>query len=74
MSSLDIILNAYKQIQERLPSFMQYKVLFEKNIEMRRALELYFCDILEFHYHALHVLKRPGREHIQHIETRQFIN
>jgi hypothetical protein len=27
---------------------------------MRRALELYYCDILEFHYHALQFLSRPG--------------
>lgn len=27
---------------------------------MRRALDLYYCDILEFHYHALHFLSRPG--------------
>jgi len=27
---------------------------------MRRALDLYYCDILEFHYHALQFLSRPG--------------
>ena len=27
---------------------------------MRRALELYYCDILEFHYNALQFLSRPG--------------
>ena len=62
VTSLDVILNAYQQIQERLPSFMQYQVLFDKNPEMRRALELYFCDILEFHYNALRFLTRPGEE------------
>ena len=39
---------------------MQYRELFDRNLEMRRALELYFCDILEFHYNALKFLNRPG--------------
>lgn len=60
VTSLDIILNAYKQIEERLPSFMQYRALFEKSQEMRHALELYLCDVLDFHYNALKFLSRPG--------------
>lgn len=60
MKSLDTILDAYKEIEERLPSFINYKVLFETNLELRAALELYFCDILEFHFHALKFLNRPG--------------
>ena len=43
------------------PLFIQYEGLFEKNPEMGRALELYYCDILEFHYHALQFLGRPGK-------------
>ena len=61
MKSLDIILDAYKEIEERLPTFMKYKALFETNPELRKALEFYFCDILEFHFHALRFLNRPGK-------------
>jgi hypothetical protein len=57
---LDTLLDAYEQIGERIPSFMHYQCLFERNPEMRRALDLYYCDILEFHYHALQFLSRPG--------------
>lgn len=60
VESLDAILDAYKKIEERLPAFIKYKALFETNPELRRALEFYFCDILEFHTHAMKFLNRPG--------------
>lgn len=39
---------------------MQYERLFVGNPAMRGALELYFCDIVEFHYNALKFVTRPG--------------
>ncbi|KAL9044435.1 MAG: hypothetical protein Q9214_002426 [Letrouitia sp. 1 TL-2023] len=60
VNSLDAILDAYEKIEERLPTFMNYTALFEMNPELRRALEFYFCDILEFHTHAMKFLNRPG--------------
>ena len=61
VESLDTLLNAYQDIGERLPSFMQYQSLFESNSEMLEALDLYFCDVLEFHYNALRMLDRPDQ-------------
>ncbi|KAI9688915.1 MAG: hypothetical protein M1822_001272 [Bathelium mastoideum] len=58
--SLDIVLRTYEEIGERIPSLKQYETLFERNPEGRRALELYCYDILEFHYHALPFLNKPG--------------
>ena len=60
VESLDTLLNAYQDIGERLPSFMQYQALFENKSDMRDALDLYFCDVLEFHHDALRLLNRPG--------------
>ncbi|KAL8950879.1 MAG: hypothetical protein Q9222_003113 [Ikaeria aurantiellina] len=60
IKSFDTILDAYKEIEERLPAFIKYKALFENNSGLRRALEFYFCDILEFHFHAMKFLDRPG--------------
>lgn len=60
VESLDAILDAYQKIQERLPAFMKYKALFETNPELSKALELYFCDILDFHTHAMKFLNRRG--------------
>ncbi|KAL9608549.1 MAG: hypothetical protein Q9167_006625 [Letrouitia subvulpina] len=60
VKSFDAILDAYKKIEERLPTFMKYSALFETNPELRRALEFYYCDILEFHAHAMKFLNRPG--------------
>ncbi|KAL8707590.1 MAG: hypothetical protein Q9220_007431 [cf. Caloplaca sp. 1 TL-2023] len=60
IKSFDTLLDAYKDIEERLPAFIKYKALFESNPELRRALEFYFCDLLEFHLHALQFLSRPG--------------
>lgn len=39
---------------------MRYQRLFGENAAMRGVLELYFCDIVEFHYHALKFVDRPG--------------
>ena len=64
VDSFEILLNAYQEIGERLPSFVQYQALFDSNPDMRRALELYFCDILEFHHHALKFLNKAGRSFI----------
>src|SRR6266516_4520656 len=40
---------------------MQYNALFVNNSNMRKVLELYYGDILEFHRRALAFFKRPGR-------------
>ena len=60
VKSLDTVLDAYEEIGEKLPAFTEYKALFEKNPELRRALGLYFYDIMEFHFQAAKFLNRPG--------------
>jgi hypothetical protein len=40
---------------------MKYNALFVNNSNMRKVLELYYSDILEFHRRALAFFKRPGR-------------
>ena len=61
--SLDTILDAYEDIGERLPSFIDHQSLFEKDKYMRKALEDYYCDILTFNYHAMKFITRPGKLH-----------
>jgi hypothetical protein len=39
---------------------MKYNALFVNNSNMRKVLELYYSDILEFHRRALAFFKRPG--------------
>ncbi|KAK2782046.1 hypothetical protein FQN53_000222 [Emmonsiellopsis sp. PD_33] len=56
--SLDTLLGAYEDIADRLPSFQEYETLFEKHKPTREALELYYCDILEFHVHAIAFFKK----------------
>jgi hypothetical protein len=58
---LDTLLDAYEQIGENIPPLMQYNALFVNNSNMRKVLELYYGDILEFHRRALTFFKRPGR-------------
>jgi hypothetical protein len=58
---LDTLLDAYEQIGENIPPLMQYNALFVNNSNMRKVLELYYGDILEFHRRALAFFKRPGR-------------
>ncbi|CEN59396.1 hypothetical protein ASPCAL01847 [Aspergillus calidoustus] len=57
--SLDILLGAYEDIGARAPSFLQYRLVFENNPRMRDMLERWYCDVLEFHFHALQFLTRP---------------
>ncbi|KAL3470718.1 hypothetical protein BJX99DRAFT_267263 [Aspergillus californicus] len=57
--SLEILLTAYEEIGERAPSFLQYQLVFERNLGMRNILEKWYCDVLEFHFHALQFLTRP---------------
>ncbi|KAL3456285.1 hypothetical protein BJX64DRAFT_281462 [Aspergillus heterothallicus] len=57
--SLDIILSAYEEIGERAPSFLRYRLVFENNPAMRDMLEKWYCDVLQFHFHALQFLTRP---------------
>ncbi|KAJ0425196.1 hypothetical protein BJY00DRAFT_308523 [Aspergillus carlsbadensis] len=57
--SLDILLGAYEDIGERAPSFLRHRLLFERNPSMRDILEKWYCDVLQFHFHALQFLTRP---------------
>ena len=56
--SLDTILDAYREIAEQVPQFLQHMALFEESSDMRSALELYFCEILKFHLAAVKFLNR----------------
>jgi hypothetical protein len=58
---LDTLLDAYEQIGENIPPLIQYSALFVNNSNMRKVLELYYSDILEFHRRALAFFKRPGK-------------
>jgi hypothetical protein len=59
--SLDTLLDAYKEIGERSPSYLQYQSLFHKNDEMRSALIWYYSDIMEFHRDANQIFTRPSK-------------
>ncbi|KAK2814069.1 hypothetical protein FQN50_000473 [Emmonsiellopsis sp. PD_5] len=70
--SLDTLLGAYEDIAERLPSFQEYETLFEKHNSTRNALELYYCDILDFHFHAIGLLRRPKWKKLFHCSWKTF--
>lgn len=60
VDSLDTLLDAYQEIGERLPSFLRYEGLIERNPELQGPLVLYYRDILEFNYNAMQILSRSG--------------
>ncbi|KAK2745994.1 hypothetical protein FQN55_005816 [Onygenales sp. PD_40] len=70
--SLDTLLGAYEDIADRLPSFQEYETLFEKHKPTREALELYYCDILEFHVHAIAFFKKQKWKKLFHCSWKTF--
>jgi len=60
MDSFDTLLDAYEELSENIPHFLQYKAIFMKNEHMREVLELIFKDILAFHERALKFFKRKS--------------
>ena len=59
--SLDTLLDAYEEIGEQSPSYLQCQALFHKNDEMRSALIWYYSDIMEFHRNAIQIFTRPSK-------------
>ena len=59
--SLDSLLETYERIGEEIPQLLRYQSLFHDNHYVRKALELIYGDILEFHKRALRFFKRPSR-------------
>ncbi|KAK2792536.1 hypothetical protein FQN51_001654 [Onygenales sp. PD_10] len=70
--ALDTILGAYEDIAERLPSFQDCGTVLEKHKPTRDALESYYCDILEFHFHAIGFLTRPKWKKLFHCSWKTF--
>ncbi|KAI1357570.1 hypothetical protein F5Y08DRAFT_324036 [Xylaria arbuscula] len=60
VESLECLLDAYVELGEIIPSLQQYDQLFKAAPCVLEVLELYFCDILEFHQNALSVFARPA--------------
>jgi hypothetical protein len=51
--AFDSLLEAYDEIAENIPQFELYAALFNRDLHMRRVLEMIYEDILEFHRRAL---------------------
>jgi len=59
--SFDTLLDAYEEIGERSPSYLQYQALFHKNDETRSALIWFYSGIVEFHRNAIQIFTRPSK-------------
>ncbi|KAI1114303.1 hypothetical protein F5Y14DRAFT_189934 [Nemania sp. NC0429] len=60
LETLERLLDIYIEIGEVIPSLRQYDQLFKAAPSVLEVLERYYCDILEFHRHALEVFSSPG--------------
>ncbi len=58
--SFDTLLDAYEQLGENIPLFIQYKQLFHSDSRMNSILALIYEDILEFHQAALRVFQKSS--------------
>ena len=61
MESLDTLLDAYEEMGENIPHFLQYQAIFVKNEHMREVSEMVYNDILAFHERALRFFRRKSQ-------------
>lgn len=60
VEAFDKLLEAYEMLGESIPQFEQYESIFRNDSFMRKVLELFYVDVLDFHRHALKVFNRRG--------------
>ncbi|KAF3937505.1 hypothetical protein ABW19_dt0203918 [Dactylella cylindrospora] len=62
VETLDKLLGAYEEIGEVLHGVDKYDKLFRNYPDIRRILEIYFYDVLEFHHEVLEVFVKPDEK------------
>lgn len=62
LETLDCLLDTYVEIGEVIPGLQQYDSIFRACPAVMEVLEMYFCDVLQFHANALDVFARPGKQ------------
>lgn len=60
LDSLNKLLEAYGKIASSIPGLKQYRNAFESHPPLRKVLEDYYSDILNFHTRALEVFGRSS--------------
>ncbi|KAK4165547.1 hypothetical protein QBC43DRAFT_315446 [Cladorrhinum sp. PSN259] len=70
--SLDCLLDTYSEIGDILPSLTQYRTFLMQYPPIRRHLENYYQDVLEFHLRALQVFSRPHWKTVFHSAWKTF--
>ncbi|KAH0537126.1 hypothetical protein FGG08_006059 [Glutinoglossum americanum] len=60
IDTLEHLLGAYEEIGEVIHGLRQYDRLFRNYPDVRKVLERYFYDVLQFHQCVLEVFARPG--------------
>ncbi|RYP59358.1 hypothetical protein DL769_008577 [Monosporascus sp. CRB-8-3] len=70
--SLDALLDTYAEVGDILPQLTQYENLLEKHPELRKYVESYYCDVLDFHRKALEVFSRPAWKAVFHSAWKTF--
>ncbi|RYP40562.1 hypothetical protein DL767_001562 [Monosporascus sp. MG133] len=70
--SLDALLDTYAEVGDILPQLTRYENLLEKHPELRKYVESYYCDVLDFHRKALEVFSRPAWKAVFHSAWKTF--
>jgi len=60
IGALEALLDTYVEIGEMIPGLKQFDSIFRMCPLVLEVLELYICDILQFHAFAMDVFTRPG--------------
>ena len=60
LETLEGLLDVYVEIGEVIPGLEQYDSIFRECPAVIEVLEMYFCDVLQFHTNALEVFARPS--------------
>ncbi|KAH8880581.1 hypothetical protein GQ53DRAFT_669656, partial [Thozetella sp. PMI_491] len=72
LETLEGLLDTYVEIGEVIPGLKQYDSIFNSCPAVTEVLELYFCDILQFHTNALEVFTRPAWKDFFHSSWKTF--
>ena len=71
IDSLDSLLDVYERVGDVLPDLTRYPKIYENYSHVLTHLQGYYCDILEFHSHALEVFSRSGKSHSWYLALTQ---
>jgi len=65
--AFDSLMDAYQRIGEQIPLLTQYENIFRSQPKMTQVLQLFYHDILDFHWKAMRYFKQRSEFSSNHM-------